>query len=135
MEKRQQEKFSREGQKVAPLLACGYCGKTNHSENDCWRKGRKCLVCRSTDHQISNCPKKQQRKNNAQQGDKTTSRQANERENRPRVPAQVYAINKQQAPESSIAMEGKNFEDEIFLRGRECENPKIILNFLLFLNN
>ena len=107
VEKGQQEEIPREGQKVAPRLACGYCGKTNHTENDCLRKEQKFLVCGSTDHQISNCPKKQQRGNNAQQGNKTTPRQANDRGNRTRVPAQVYIIDKQQTLESSKAMESK----------------------------
>ena len=62
-------------------------------------------------------------------------RQANERGNKPGVPVRVYAIDKQQAPESPKAIEGKNFEDDIFLKGRECEDPKISLNFLLFLKN
>ena len=31
--KGQQEGIPRESQKVAPRLACGYCGKTNHTED------------------------------------------------------------------------------------------------------
>ena len=34
-----QEKISRESKKVASHLACGYCGKANHTENECWKKG------------------------------------------------------------------------------------------------
>ena len=59
--------------------------------------------------------------------DRITPKQAKERGNGPRVPARVYAIDKQRALEPSKVMEGKNFEDEISLRGRECEDPKIIL--------
>ena len=92
--KGQQEEISRESQKVAPHLAYEYCEKTNHTEDECWVKGRKCLICRSTNHQISNCPRNQQRGNNAQQVNKTTPRQANKRGNRPRVSARVYAIDK-----------------------------------------
>ena len=66
-----QEEISRESQKMASYLACGYCGKTNHTEDDCWRKGRKCLICGSSDHQISNYPKKQPRGNSVQQVDRT----------------------------------------------------------------
>ena len=33
------DEISQEGQKMASHLACGYCGKANHTENDCWRKG------------------------------------------------------------------------------------------------
>ena len=75
--------------------------------------------------------KKQPRGNNAQQVDRTKPRQANETGNKPRVPAWVYALDKQQAPESVEAMEGKNFENEIFLRGRECEGPEKIFYFIL----
>ena len=64
--------------------------------------------------------------------DRTTPRQVNERENRPRVSARVYAIDKQQAPMSSEAMEGKNFEDKIFSRGRECEEPNFFFLYFLF---
>ncbi|XP_071928113.1 uncharacterized protein [Coffea arabica] len=38
--------------------SCGYCGKPNHTENNCWKKMRKCLVCGSSKHQIATCPVK-----------------------------------------------------------------------------
>nr|XP_027076013.1 uncharacterized protein LOC113699855 [Coffea arabica] len=44
------------GQTSAPRVSCGYCEKSNHTENNCWRKARKCLRCGSTEHQIANCP-------------------------------------------------------------------------------
>ena len=84
--KGQQEGIPRESQKVADRLACGYCGKTNHTEDECWVKGRKCLIYGSSNHQISNYPKKQPRENNAQQVDGTKPKQANERGNRSKVP-------------------------------------------------
>ena len=34
-----QEEIFREGEKVSSHLAYGYCGKANHTKNDCWRKG------------------------------------------------------------------------------------------------
>ena len=37
-------------------ITCGYCGKPNHSEDECWRKAQKCLRSRSTEHQIGSCP-------------------------------------------------------------------------------
>ncbi|XP_071933751.1 uncharacterized protein [Coffea arabica] len=33
------------GQAVTPQVSCGYCGKSNHVENDCWKKSGKCLDC------------------------------------------------------------------------------------------
>ena len=53
---------------------------------------------------------KQPRGNSAQPLDETKPKQVNERGNRTKVPAKVYALDNQQAPESS---EDKNFEDEI----------------------
>ncbi|XP_027071994.1 uncharacterized protein [Coffea arabica] len=44
------------GQSVAPQVICGYCGKFNHTESDCFRKQGRCLYCGSTEHQISKCP-------------------------------------------------------------------------------
>ncbi|XP_071921801.1 uncharacterized protein [Coffea arabica] len=44
------------GQTSTPRVTCGYCGKSNHTEDNCWRKARKCLRCGSTEHQIANCP-------------------------------------------------------------------------------
>ena len=56
--KGRKERIPREGQIVAPCLACGYCGKTNHTENDCWVKRQKCLIYESVGHQINNYPRK-----------------------------------------------------------------------------
>ena len=63
--------------------------------------------------------------------DRITPKQAKEKRNRPRVPARVYAVDKQRALELSEVMEGKNFEDEISLWERECEKSKIMLKFFL----
>ena len=41
---------------VGVRLICGYCGKPNHHENECRKKGRKCFRCGSSTHQIANCP-------------------------------------------------------------------------------
>ena len=72
---------------------------------------------------------KQPRESSAQRLDGTKPKQLYERGNRTKVPAKVYALDNQQAPESSEATEGKNFEDEISLRGRECDDWK---NFHIF---
>ncbi|XP_027157514.1 uncharacterized protein LOC113759144, partial [Coffea eugenioides] len=70
---------------------CGYCGKGNHTENNCWVKERKCLRCGSADHQVSNCPRKQPRENNHRQGYGTTSERTTKGGNRPQVPTGTYA--------------------------------------------
>ena len=41
---------SQRGSGSASHGPCGYCGKPNHTEDVCWKKGRKCLRCRSADH-------------------------------------------------------------------------------------
>nr|XP_027077041.1 uncharacterized protein LOC113700796 [Coffea arabica] len=46
------------GSAMTPQVTCRYCEKSNHSENDCWRKSGKCLACGSTEHQLANCPNK-----------------------------------------------------------------------------
>ena len=37
-------------QTVAPQVVCGYYGKQNHTENECWRKSGKCLHCGSAEY-------------------------------------------------------------------------------------
>nr|XP_027060701.1 uncharacterized protein LOC113687239 [Coffea arabica] len=61
-------------------LSCGYCGKTNHTENNCWRKARKCLWCGSVEHQLAVYPRRSNLNFNP----------ANIGGNKPRVPAKVY---------------------------------------------
>nr|XP_027088731.1 uncharacterized protein LOC113710083 [Coffea arabica] len=38
---RQSRGIPSSGSTVIPKVSCGYCGKPNHSENDCWRKSGK----------------------------------------------------------------------------------------------
>ena len=59
------------GSAVTPQVTCRYCEKPNHSENDCWRKSRKCLVCGSTKHQLANCPNKMKMGGNTQRPEKS----------------------------------------------------------------
>ena len=46
------------GSAVTPQVNYRYCGKPNHSENECWRKLGKCLFCGSAEHQLVTCPSK-----------------------------------------------------------------------------
>nr|XP_027073658.1 uncharacterized protein LOC113698152 [Coffea arabica]XP_027076172.1 uncharacterized protein LOC113699989 [Coffea arabica] len=81
------------------LGTCGYCKKPGHTEAGCWRKAGKCLKCGSSEHQIAGCPK-------IQEDSTLNDEPANIRENRPKVPTRVYAINDQPVPDSSEAVEG-----------------------------
>nr|XP_027109302.1 uncharacterized protein LOC113729176 [Coffea arabica] len=62
------------GSAVTPQVTCGYCGKPNHSENDCWRKSGKCLACGSTEHQLANCPNKMKTGGDTQRPEKSASK-------------------------------------------------------------
>lgn len=45
-----------ETKKARSTVRCQFCGRTNHIENDCWRKTHRCLRCGSKDHKIKSCP-------------------------------------------------------------------------------
>ena len=47
---------SQAGHAVTSRVTCGYCDKPNHTENECWKKSKKCLYCGSAEHQIASCP-------------------------------------------------------------------------------
>ncbi|XP_071939216.1 uncharacterized protein [Coffea arabica] len=87
-----------------PQITCGYCGKANHTANECWRKEGKCLRCGSAEHQIANYPKISE--NGGSQGGATSSRQTASGGSRPKVPARVYALDSQPALDPSEVVEG-----------------------------
>nr|XP_027122480.1 uncharacterized protein LOC113739458 [Coffea arabica] len=91
---------------VTLQVTCGYCGKPNHSENDCWRKSGKCLFCGCAEHQVANCPKTQKMGSNTQRPEKSTSKQTSAGRSRPKVPTRVYALDYQQVPEATEVVEG-----------------------------
>ncbi|CAH2812726.1 MAG: hypothetical protein CBHOC_5420, partial [uncultured Caballeronia sp.] len=62
---------------------CGYCGRAGHTVKTCWKKTRKCFQCGSPDHQIAECPIKKDEEGASGSGE------------RPKVPARVYALDKQ----------------------------------------
>lgn len=43
--------------KGKPPIVCRFCGKPNHIEAQCRRKGKRCLRCGSAEHQIQDCPR------------------------------------------------------------------------------
>ncbi|XP_027158242.1 uncharacterized protein LOC113759863 [Coffea eugenioides] len=90
------------GQTSASRASCGYCGKSNHTENNCWRKGRKCLRCGSTEHQIANCPLI----SDAQSASQSNPKPTNVGGTRLRVPVRVYSLDQQSVPEKTEVVEG-----------------------------
>nr|XP_027109190.1 uncharacterized protein LOC113729062 [Coffea arabica] len=89
------------GSAMTPQFTCGYCGKPNHSENDCWRKSGKCLFCGSVEHQLAGCPKAPKLGGNPQRPEKSTSKQTSAGGSRPKVPARIYALDHQQIPDAT----------------------------------
>ncbi|XP_027174600.1 uncharacterized protein LOC113774243 [Coffea eugenioides] len=89
------------GQSVAPQVVCGYCGKLNHTENDCFRKQGKCLYCGSTEHQISKCPTVPKEGGNTQRPEKSAAKQPSVGGSRSNAPARVYALDYQHVSDST----------------------------------
>nr|XP_027109228.1 uncharacterized protein LOC113729095 [Coffea arabica] len=87
------------GRVTTPQVICGYCRRVGHTGNECWMREGKCLRCGSSEHQIAGCPK-------MQEGGTPNVKQATSGENRPKVPARVYAIDDQPVPDSSEVVEG-----------------------------
>ncbi|XP_027066637.2 uncharacterized protein [Coffea arabica] len=85
---------------------CGFCGKPNHTEDNCWRKERNCLRCGSAEHQIANCPVLPREARVTTQSSKTNSRQSKVEGTKPKVPARVYSLEPHQVPDSSEVVEG-----------------------------
>ncbi|XP_027169138.1 uncharacterized protein LOC113768828 [Coffea eugenioides] len=85
---------------------CGFCGKPNHTEDNCWRKERRCLRCGSAEHQIANCPVLPREARVTTQSSKANSGQSKVEGTKPKVPARVYSLEQQQVLDSSGVVEG-----------------------------
>nr|XP_027077740.1 uncharacterized protein LOC113701339 [Coffea arabica] len=94
------------GQSVAPQVVCGYCGKLNHTENDCFRKQGKCLYCGSTEHQISKCPTVPKEGGSTQRPEKSAAKQPSVGGSRSNAPARVYALGYQHVSDSTKVIGG-----------------------------
>nr|XP_027121946.1 uncharacterized protein LOC113738868 [Coffea arabica] len=86
---------------------CEFCGKPNHTEDNCWRKERRCLRCGSAEHQIANCPVLPRETRATTQSSKANSGQSKVEGTKPKVPARVYSLEQQQVPDSSGVVEGE----------------------------
>ncbi|XP_071938600.1 uncharacterized protein [Coffea arabica] len=118
------KKTSQTSQVTTPRPICGYCGRTNHTEVNCWLKGRKCMGCGSTSHKVHDCPRRYPRETTTQQGNGTVPRQVNGRRNRPVASERTPDMITSHGSRLSEISEGMNFEDEILLRRGGCENPE-----------
>ncbi|XP_071913986.1 uncharacterized protein [Coffea arabica] len=93
--------FSQGGQTSTPRVTCGYCGKPNHTEDECCRKARKCLRCGSVEYQIVNCPLISDTQSTARSNPKPT----NVGGTRSRVPVRVYSLDQQTVLEPTKVVE------------------------------
>ncbi|MQL93761.1 hypothetical protein Taro_026410 [Colocasia esculenta] len=86
---------------------CPYCGKT-HGGSECWMVAGKCLKCGSSHHRIKDCPRLQQ---GVQRGVSApvvvaAVAPATRRPGRPRAPARVFALAREDAEPAEHVTEG-----------------------------
>ncbi|MQM12487.1 hypothetical protein Taro_045406 [Colocasia esculenta] len=85
---------------------CPHCGKT-HGGTECWMITGKCLKCGSSDHKIKDCPRLQQ---GVQRGAPApavaAAAPATGRPGRPRSPARVFALAREDAEQAEHVTEG-----------------------------
>ncbi|MQL86501.1 hypothetical protein Taro_019035 [Colocasia esculenta] len=85
---------------------CPHCGKT-HGGTECWMIMGKCLKCGSSDHKIKDCPRLQQ---GVQRGAPApavaAAAPATGRPGRPRAPARVFALAREDAEQAEHVTEG-----------------------------
>ncbi|MQM08736.1 hypothetical protein Taro_041593, partial [Colocasia esculenta] len=85
---------------------CPHCGKT-HGGSECWLVAGRCLKCGSSDHKIKDFPRLQQ---GAQRGAPApavvAAALATGRPGRPRAPARVFALAREDAEQAEHVTEG-----------------------------
>ncbi|MQL89838.1 hypothetical protein Taro_022428 [Colocasia esculenta] len=85
---------------------CPHCRKT-HGGSECWLVAGRCLKCGSSDHKIKDCPRLQQ---GAQRGAPApavaVAAPATGRPGRPRAPARVFALAREDAEQAEHLTEG-----------------------------
>ena len=89
-----------------PHLSCGYCGKINHTEVNCWKRRGKCLRCGGANHRVANCPVVLREGKRTQQPIKTNPGQTKGKGIGSKVPARVNSLEQLQVSDSSEDVEG-----------------------------
>ncbi|CAI9117454.1 OLC1v1018852C1 [Oldenlandia corymbosa var. corymbosa] len=91
------------GQKPA---ICNFCGKPNHSENDCWAKLNKCLKCETFQHFARDCPNfRAEKRPEPSTAVGATAGRPEANPKKPRVQARVYAMEQVSEPEPTDVIE------------------------------
>ncbi|MQM18039.1 hypothetical protein Taro_051023 [Colocasia esculenta] len=85
-------------QRSPGVKECPHCGKT-HGGTECWMVAGKCLKCGSSDHKIKDCPRLQQRvqREVPTPAAVAVAAPATGRPGRPRAPARVFALAREDA--------------------------------------
>ncbi|MQL83974.1 hypothetical protein Taro_016464, partial [Colocasia esculenta] len=87
-------------------MECPHCGRA-HGGTECWKIAGKCLKCGSSNHKIKDCPRLQQV---AQRGAPVPAVAAaaptTGRPGRPRAPARVFALAREDAEQAEHVTEG-----------------------------
>nr|XP_027067805.1 uncharacterized protein LOC113693471 [Coffea arabica] len=102
----QQRNASQGSSAIVSRGPCSFCGKLNHTEDDCWRKQNKCLHCRSTEHQLASCTVQSREARGTTQSSKATSGQSWVEGAKSKVPARIYSIEQRPVPDSAEVVEG-----------------------------
>ncbi|MQL95115.1 hypothetical protein Taro_027779 [Colocasia esculenta] len=91
---------------------CPHCGKT-HGGTECWMITGKCLKYGSSDHKIKDCPRLQQ---GVQRGEPApavaAAAPATGRPGRPRAPARVFALAREDAEQAEHVTEEPDFREQ-----------------------
>ncbi|MQM01211.1 hypothetical protein Taro_033962 [Colocasia esculenta] len=84
---------------------CPYCGRA-HGGTECWLVAGKCLKCGSSDHNIKDCPRLQQRAQRGPAPVAAAAAPATGRPGRPRAPARVFALAREEVEQADHVTEG-----------------------------
>ncbi|MQL83273.1 hypothetical protein Taro_015751 [Colocasia esculenta] len=89
---------------------CPHCGRA-HGGTECWKLAGKCLKCGSTEHRIKDCPRLQQGVQRGAAPAAAAVAPATGRPGRPRAPARVFALAREDAEQAEHVTEGLESED------------------------
>ncbi|MQL88967.1 hypothetical protein Taro_021536, partial [Colocasia esculenta] len=86
---------------------CPHCGRT-HGGSECWMITGKCLKCGSSDHKIRDCPRLQQvvQRGAPAPAAVAAAAPATGRPGRPRAPARVFTLAREDAEQAEHVTEG-----------------------------
>ena len=87
-------------------ISCGYCGKINHTEVNCWKRRENCLRCGGANHRVANCPVVRREGKRTQQPIKTNPEHTKGKGIGSTVPTRVNLLEQLQVFDSSEDVEG-----------------------------